>query len=104
MEASQDATYEKFKKFMEESQCRYLPGYRHYESYNHYQLKFPNATLDEYHHDMNREVTYEEFNEMFVQHIRLMIENDELYRRQLQSLSPHASHIEEFIASNEFRF
>lgn len=43
--------------FLEEQIGRYVPGYRHYESYQNYAVKYPERTLVDYINDMNREVT-----------------------------------------------
>lgn len=96
--------YDKYVKFIDESYLRYMPGYRHYESFYHYQLKNSKATIEEYHHDMNREVTFEEFFQMFASHIRLAVEHNAAYKHQLQEINPDTQHIENFLASNELRY
>lgn len=40
---------------------RYPQGFRHYENYVNYRTVFPDATIEEYMKDMNRECTYAEF-------------------------------------------
>lgn len=40
---------------------RYVPGFRHYENFYNYKLKFPDATIDDYSEDMESPITLEEF-------------------------------------------
>ena len=40
---------------------RYPPGWRHYENFEVYARHFKNRTIEDYHLDMNRQVTFTEF-------------------------------------------
>ena len=40
---------------------RYTPGFRFYECYESYRLRYPTATIQDYQNDMNSEISYEEF-------------------------------------------
>lgn len=40
---------------------RYPLGFRHYENYHNYRLKFPEATVHDYQADMNSKVPFDEF-------------------------------------------
>ena len=40
---------------------RYPVGFRHYENYVNYRTVFPDATIEDYMKDMNRECTFGEF-------------------------------------------
>ena len=55
---------------------RYPIGFRHYESYNHYQIKYPDATIEEYQMEMQREATFAEYMAMFKENIRYTMTYD----------------------------
>ena len=40
---------------------RYTVGFRHYENYNNYVQKFPDATIEDYVDDMNSEISFDEY-------------------------------------------
>ena len=40
---------------------RYPLGWRHYENFENYSFKYPDKTIHDYHMEMNKECTYEEF-------------------------------------------
>ena len=40
---------------------RYPVGFRHYENYHNYMLKYPERSIDDYAHDMNSQITFDEF-------------------------------------------
>ncbi len=58
---------------------RYPMGFRHLESFNQYAIKYPKSNVQDYHKEMNREVNFEEFRKMFVDHIREEIEHNILF-------------------------
>jgi len=49
------------RKYIEDTIGRYIPGYRHYENFENYQIKYPEREIQDYIDDMNREVTFEEY-------------------------------------------
>lgn len=55
--------------YLENEIGRYPIGFRHYENYQNYRLKYPNANIDEYQNEMNRQVEYHEFKEIHKLHI-----------------------------------
>lgn len=61
--------FDKFVHFRMQNHMRYPINFRHLESYNMYLGKFPKATVNDYQKEMNREVTFDEFWEMYVGHI-----------------------------------
>ena len=40
---------------------KYPPGFRHFENFVNYRVVFPDASIEDYMKEMNREVTYQEF-------------------------------------------
>ena len=40
---------------------RYLPGWRHYENFNNYNLMYPGSTIEEYRSEMYRQVELAEY-------------------------------------------
>lgn len=52
--------YREWEKQLQ-SMGRYPHGFRHYENYVNYRTVFPDATIEDYMKDMNRECTYAEF-------------------------------------------
>jgi len=58
---SMEKLEEQAKEYWDELVGRYIPGYRHYENYELYSLKYPGRDINDYVDDMNREVTFEEY-------------------------------------------
>ena len=56
---------EESKAFYNDIAGRYVPGFRHYENYESYSLKFPEKNIQDYVNDMHREATFGEFCEIF---------------------------------------
>jgi hypothetical protein len=49
---------------VEKSIGRYPIGFRHYENYENYRVKYPDATIHDYQVDMNRQVEYHEYRDI----------------------------------------
>lgn len=95
--------WDKFNRIKDENAGRYLPGFRHYESYNHYVTRYPDASIDDYHHDMNREASYDEFLELFRQYVRYQMELDPFFQDDINQLTNRQPHIvEAFLSSSDF--
>jgi hypothetical protein len=43
---------------------RYPLGFRHYENFENYRTVFPDASIEQYHHDLNKQCEYQEFKEI----------------------------------------
>lgn len=56
---------------------KYPPGFRHFENFVNYRTVFPDALIEDYMKDMNREVTYQEFLAIFRSSI---IEDSKTYK------------------------
>jgi len=69
----QDKIMQETKDALEEQIGRYVPGFRHYENYESYEMKFPNRTIDDYYNDIYREVSFEEYLEISKTASRVMI-------------------------------
>lgn len=53
--------YTKYMERVEANVGRYLPGFRHFENFNNYSFLFPDATIEQYRAEMNRQVELPEF-------------------------------------------
>lgn len=40
---------------------RYTVGFRHYENFYNYKMKFPDSTIEQYTEDLNSGISFEEF-------------------------------------------
>ena len=40
---------------------RYTIGFRHYENYENYRVKYPESSIEEYTADMNSQITFDEY-------------------------------------------
>lgn len=57
-------TEDDYHKYMEQAEAgigRYPKGFRHYENFTNYSMIFRDANIDEYQHDMNRQVELSEY-------------------------------------------
>lgn len=66
---------------------RYIPGYRHYENYEAYAIKYPERTIAEYAEDMNREVTFEEYLDISVTALRFFLRVSPKIRMEIYDLT-----------------
>lgn len=64
--------------------------------------KYPWATVDDYQREMNREVTFEEFKDMFISHIWEEMHHNPNFTHQIELLSDDVGQVEELFASTFF--
>ena len=93
---------EGFKVYAEQF-TRYVPGFRHYENFDSYSIKHPDATIDEYVNEMNREVTFAEYLEINKTSLRMALRvSPQLRMEVLEMTEGDPARIEWVFNSEEF--
>lgn len=83
---------------------RYVPGYRHYENYESYSLKYPERTIQDYVDDVNRECTFEEYFDISITALRYMLRLSPKVRMEVYELTEgNPERIEWILNSSELR-
>jgi hypothetical protein len=88
--------------YLEEQIGRYVPGYRQYESYQNYAVKYPDRNMSDYINDMNREVTCDEYIDIARSAVRFYVRISPDLRMELNEMTEgHPEKFEWVINSEE---
>lgn len=87
--------------YLEEQIGRYVPGYRHYESYQNYVIKYPERSLEDYINDMNREVTCDEYIDIARSAVRFYVRISPEIRMELNDMTQGHPEKFEWIVNSE---
>ena len=99
--------FEKMKKqakeYMHNASGKYLPGYRHYENYRLYNVKYPDRTIEDYKNEMRREATFSDFKAAYSIGMKLYSRLEPMTRMEIAATAKgNYDQVDQIINSNEF--